>query len=225
MTLTERDKEILKHVQRYRLTTTEALRQLFFANAKPGGEKNVLRRLTGEYLQTQPLYGKRVYYQLTPAAARLLGEPEESTTPFGTQALVRLYGVLAFCCLGQTKRLVFTKTEFGEAFRQFANLLDLGQSHYYLDYDGQTARLGQILVEQGGEYQRLITKCRKLVERGRELPGLQEIMSDDLFVIALVLAEDTKRDLLYAQLRKNPLPVWCRVEVVPDLGSLMPHPV
>ena len=61
MPLTERDEEILRHVARYRLTTTEALRRLFFPDAKPGGEKNVLRRLTGEYLQPQPLYGKRVY--------------------------------------------------------------------------------------------------------------------------------------------------------------------
>lgn len=225
MLLTERDEDILRHVQRYRLTTTEALRRLFFPDAKPGGEKNVLRRLTGEYLQPQSLYGKRVYYQLTSTAARQLGEPEESTTPFGAQALVRLYGVLAFCCLGNTRRLVFTKTEFAKAFGQFADLLDLGQNHYYLDYDGKTARLGQILVEQGGEYQRLVNKCRRLVERGRELPGLQEMINDALFVIAIVLAEDNKREMLYAQLRKNPLPVWCRVEVVPDLGNLMPHPV
>ena len=224
MPLTERDEEILKHVARYRLTTTEALRRLFFPDAKPGGEKNVLRRLTGEYLQPQPLYGKRVYYQLTPAAAKTLGETEESATPFGPQALVRLYGVLAFCCLGKTVRPVFTRTEFIQAFSQFADLLDLGQNHFYLDSDGRTARLGQILVEQGGEYQRLLNKCRKLIDRGRELPGFQEIIADELFVIAIVIAEDSKREMLHVQLRKNPLPVWCRVEVVSDLGNLMPHP-
>jgi len=224
MPLTERDEEILKHVARYRLTTTEALRRLFFPDAKPGGEKNVLRRLTGEYLQPQPLYGKRVYYQLTPTAAKTLGETEESATPFGPQALVRLYGVLAFCCLGNTVKPVFTRTEFIQAFSRFADLLDLGQNHFYLDSDGRTVRLGQILVEQGGEYQRLLNKCRKLIDRGRELPGFQEIIADELFVIAIVLAEDSKREMLQAQLRKNPLPVWCRVEVVSDLGNLMPHP-
>lgn len=225
MLLTERDEEILKHVQRYRLTTTEALRRLFFPDAKPGGEKNVLRRLVGDYLQPQPLYGKRVYYQLTSSAAKKLAESEESTTPFGSQALVRLYGVLSFCCLGKTIKHVLTRTEFAKAFPPFADLLDLGQNHFYLDYDGKTARLGQILVEQGGEYQRLINKCRKIIERGRELPGFQEIIADELFVIAIVLAEDSKREMLNAQLRKNPLPVWCRVEVVPDLGNIMPHPV
>ena len=137
--------------------------------------------------------------------------------------MVRLYGVLAFCCLGKTVKPVFTRAEFIQAFSGFAELLDLGQNHFYLDYDGKTARLGQILVEQGGEYQRLLNKCRKLIERGRELPGFQEIIADELFVISVVLAEDSKREMLHIQLRKNPLPVWCRVEVVSDLGNLMPH--
>lgn len=223
MELTERDYEILRHVARYRLTTTDALRRLFFADAKPGGEKNVLRRLVGDYLATQALYGKRVYYQLTPLAAKTLGEPEEITTPFGPQALVRLYGVMAFCCLGKNTKQVFTKTEFIKAFSGFSDLLDLGQTHYYLDYDGRTTRFGQILVEQGGESQRIINKCRKIVERSREIPQLQEIIADDLFVIAIVLAEDSKRQMLMTQLQKNPLSVWCRIEAVSDLGRLLPH--
>ena len=222
MALTERDEAILKHVARYRLTTTEVLRRLFFAEAKPGGEKNVVRRLTGDYLAAQPLYGKRVYYQLTPMAAKTVGESEESATPFGPQALVRLYGVLAFCCLGKTLKKVFTRTEFSQAF-PFAEALDLGQTHFYLDYDGRTARLGQIVVEQGGEYQRLLLKCRKIIERGREIPGFKEIIADELLVIALVIGEPSKRETLTEQLHKNPLPAWCRIEVVPDLGQLLPH--
>lgn len=223
MPLTERDEAILRHVARYRLTTTEVLRRLFFPTAKPGGEKNVLRRLTGDYLQTQPLYGKRVYYQLTPLAANTLGEREESATPFGAQALLRLYGTLAFCCLGNTLKEVFTRAEFIQAFSSFADRLDLGQHHFYLDHDGRTARLGQILVEQGGESLRLLNKCRKLIERWRELPGLQAIIADELFVLTLVVAEESKRDRLYGQLRKAPLSVWCRVAVIADIGQLMPH--
>ncbi|MBK8183340.1 MAG: hypothetical protein IPK63_10800 [Candidatus Competibacteraceae bacterium] len=96
MPLTERDEEILKHVTRYRLTTTESLTPLVFPDAKPGGEKNVLRAFDERYLQPQPLYGKRVYYQLTPVAAKALGETGGKRHPFGPQALVRLYGVLAF---------------------------------------------------------------------------------------------------------------------------------
>lgn len=223
MQITDRDNEILKHVARYKLTTPDALRRLFFADAKPGGEKNVLRRLVGEYLQTQPLFGKRVYYQLTSLAAKTLGESDESATPFGPQALVRLFGVMGFCCLGKTIIQVFTRGEFIKAFPTFAESLDLGQTHFYLDYDGRTTRLGQILVEQGGEYQRIINKCRKIVERGREITGFQEIIADELFVIAIILAEDSKREILYTQIQKNPLPIWCRVEVLSDLGKLFPH--
>ena len=223
MSLTERDQEILEHVRRYRLTTTEALRKYFFPEAKAGAEKNVLRRLVGDHLQARPLYAKKVYYQLTPSAARTLGEPEEVAEPLGPQALVRVYGVFAFCCLGSRDKTVLTRREFISAFKEFAEQVDLTQSHYYLDYDSKTVRLGQIVVEQGGEYQRLITKCRRIIERGREIPGLQEIIADELMVIALILAEESKREALCAQLRKNPLPVWCRVEVAPELGYLMPH--
>ena len=224
MPLTERDEEILRHVARYRVTTTEALRRIFFPETKPGSEKNVLRRLIGEHLQSQPLYGKKVYYQLTPSSAKALGESDECATPFGPQALVRLYGVMAFCCLGKAMKQVFTKAEFIKEFAAFGQSLDLGQNHFYLDYDGKTTRLGQIMVDQGAEYQHLINKCRKLIEKGRELPGFQEIIANELFVIAIVLTEDSKRDMLHAQMRKNPLPVWSRVEVVSDLGNLMPHP-
>lgn len=225
MSLTDRDQEILEHVRRYRLTTTEALRKFFFPEAKAGAEKNVLRRLVGDYLQARPLYAKKVYYQLTPSAARTLGEPEELAEPLGPQALVRWYGVFAFCCLGAKEEVsVFTRREFASAFLPFADHVDLTQSHYYLDNDGATIRLGQIVVEQGGEYQRLINKCRRIIERGREIPGLQEIIADELFVIALVIAEESKCQALSNQLRKNPLPTWCRIKVVPELSYLMPHP-
>lgn len=223
MSLTERDQEILEHVRRYRLTTTEALRKFFFSEAKAGAEKNVLRRLVGPHLQARPLYGKKVYYQLTPGAARSLGEPEELADSLGPQALIRVYGVFAFCCLGTKELSLFTRREFASDFTEFAEQIDLTQNHYYLDDDGQTIRLGQIVVEQGGEYQRLINKCRRIIERGREVPGFQEIIADELFVISLIIAEESKRDALSNQLRKNPLPAWCRIKVVPELSYLLPH--
>ncbi|MBK8183339.1 MAG: hypothetical protein IPK63_10795 [Candidatus Competibacteraceae bacterium] len=47
---------------------------------------------------------------------------------------------------------------------------------------------------------------------GEGAAGFQEIIADELFVIAMVIAEDSKREIVHAQLQKNPLPVWCRVE-------------
>lgn len=221
MVLTERDGQILSHVARYRVTTAEILRRLFFAQAKPQAEKNVIRRLVGDYLQPSPLYARKVYYQLTPTAARALGQSEELATPFGPQALLRLYGVLAFCCLGERIWQALTRAEFTQAFPEFAESLDLTQNHYYLDHDGSTARLGHIVVDQGGEYQRLIGKCRRFIERARDIPGLKEIVASDLLVTALVVGEEAKGERLKSELRKTPLSVWCRVSVVPELTQLM----
>lgn len=221
MALTQRDGQILLHVARYRLTTAEIVRKLFFAHAGPQAEKNVLRRLVGEHLQSSPLYARKVYYQLTPTSARALGVSEELATPFGPQALLRLYGVLAFCCLGERIWQALTRAEFLSAFPEFGEALDLTQNHYYLDHDGNTARLGHIVIDQGGDYQRLIGKCRRLIERARDIPGLREIVADDLLVIALVVGEEAKAERLKTELRKSPLPVWCRIAVVSELTQLM----
>jgi len=221
MVLTERDGQILSHVARYRLTTAEIVRKLFFAHAGAQAEKNVLRRLVGDYLQSSPLYARKVYYQLTPACARSLGVSEELATPFGPQALLRLYGVLAFCCLGERVWQALTRAEFLSAFPEFGQSLDLTQNHYYLDHDGNTARLGHIMIDQGGEYQRLIGKCRRFIERARDIPGLNEIVANDLLVISIIVGEETKAERLKGELRKAPLPVWCRISVVSELTQLM----
>lgn len=226
MRLTERDLKILEHVARYRITTSDILQGLFFAENQPGSVKNVLKRLIkGEYLQSRPLFHKRVYYQLTATSARSIGESGDIANSLGSQALIRTYGVLAFCCRAGTNKPLqkFTRHEFEQAFPSFSNEIDISQSTYYLDQHGDTVRLGQLMIDQGGDYQRLANKCRNdVLSRAIQVPGLREILTEKLFVMTLVVGEESKQKALLTLFQKNPLPVWTRVETVPELIHLIP---
>lgn len=225
MQITDRDQQILEHVKRYRITTSDILQGLFFAENQPGSVKNVLKRLKNDdYLQSQPLFQKRVYYQLTAKSARYLGETEDAAKPLGPQALIRRYGVLAYCCQvangRQAKRL--TRQEFEQAFPHFFQEIDIGQTDYYLDRHGETVRLGQLVIDLGGDYQRLANKCRnEIVDRAIHVSGLKELLTEKLFVLTLVVGEESKQKALLNLFQKKPLPVWMRVETVPELVQLI----
>ena len=221
----DRDQAILEHVARYRITTNEILQNLFFEGAREN-TKNVVKRLTKQdLLHSQPLYGKKVYYQLTTAGAERVGLPREAAQALGSQSLRRCYGVLGFCHQtneAQAKpRRRLAPGELAEAFPDLVENLSSEQHDYYLDHDGKTVRLGFIKVDYGGDHKGLLRHCRQFVtEKARKTPVLKELVANELFVVAIVTGEESKRQAFYTALKQKPLPVWTRVEVFPDLASV-----
>jgi hypothetical protein len=219
--LTDRDRAVLEHLRRYRLTTVKIL-QALFCEGSVDAVKKLLQRLQ-EYITSEPLYGRTVYYRLTAAGARLVGAPEEVARPIRPQALTKAFGILSFCCNGSTVRERLTRVEFVEDFKDLATVLV--QSEYYLDYyldaDGDSVRLGQIVVDYGGDYQRLISKCRSIVREGLETPVFRDIVADDLFAISIVVAEVEKAKVMEEYLQTRPMKAWITVEVIPELGNVI----
>lgn len=95
----ERDRRILAHVGRYRLTLRAALDRLFFEGAATGCA-NVLRRLLRQHLRAREGLPKRLaYYQLTERAAADVGVPVSRAEPLGAQALREALAILWHCTL------------------------------------------------------------------------------------------------------------------------------
>ena len=116
--LTERDRSILNHLRRYRLDTAKGLAK-GFCDGSADAVKKIAQRLQ-DYIASEPLYGKTVYYRLTAGGARLVGAPEEAARPLGHQALPKAFGILAFCCHGPVKRERYTRAEFLEDLPELA---------------------------------------------------------------------------------------------------------
>ncbi len=215
LSLQPRDRAILEHVARYRLTTLPVLHRLFFPERTDEAAKSVVKRLTPEFLGAQPLYGRRVFYQLTTTGARLLGEAEEAARPLGAVARPTRLAVLDYCCLAhQPERRRFTRREFAEAF---PDLAEVPFTDFTLDDAGP--RLTRLHVDLGGDYRRFLRKLREYLARDLACPPFARLVRERCFALAVLTAEEAKRDAFLEALRRTPLSAPTSVEVVPDLAQ------
>ncbi len=160
-----------------------------------------------------------MYYRLTPAGAKQLGAPEEISRPLGPQALPKALGILDFCCSGSDQRQRYTRQEFVDDFPELTKAL-LGRDYhtdFFLDFDGEQARFGQIVVDLGGDYKKLISKCRGKLREYLEVPELRDIISDGLFTIAFVVAEEEKAQAIRLAIKQKPLRARVLVETSSEL--------
>lgn len=232
--LQKRDRKILEHVARYRLTTSAVLHGLFFRTLDQ--TKAVLKRLSAPYtpglseqeqrnhalrsfLQARPLRFKRqVYYQLTARGTRELGLPPERSRPLGPQALVQAYAVLIHCCRHSRTRTLFTADELAA----HPLLRDVPSGLYYLEQlSDQASRLTQIVVDHRTDCQRLLERCRAILRKAEEIPTLVGMMDQQAFGLALLTLQQQKRVELEAQLAQKPFPVSVHVEVIPHLSEII----
>lgn len=219
--LTARDRRILDHVRRYRITTNEVLLRDFVPSAD--ALKTVLKRLVGPCLQSRPLgLRRRVYYQLTNAAAKQLGEPVEVARPLGLQALSRAYAVLAFCRLANTTRERLDRHELRADFPELVEANLTKQADYYIDEWQEKACLARIVIDQGTEHTALIRKCRRIIrDCSKKVSGFAQAADADEFAFAIITAERTKQNAIRDALARSPLGVPVRLHTVPELTELL----
>ena len=93
---------------------------------------------------------------------------------------------------------------------------------FYLDRaeDG-TVRLAHVVVDLGGDYQKLLQKLRGRVKMWLRTRPLDELISGGLFTIAIVVATEEKRKAIEGALSEHPLAAWVRIEVCRELGNLL----
>jgi len=229
MPLSEIDQQILRHVARHRITTPEIVHRLFYPNESSEAVKSRLRRLRSIYLQSRPLYGRRVYYQLTPKAAALLSEPVEITRPLGRIALPRAYAALAYCCSEDDDsdvgaRRMLSREEF---HRVFSFLVQSGirfqPQTYFADRDQSgELRLGRIVVDQAGPPDKLARKCVSIVRNARQHKMFGRLIVEDRFLLAVLTASPEMASWLQTDLMDRfGGQIRLSVEAVPELLDVL----
>lgn len=217
MALSNVQRALLEFLLRFRLATLQLIATLICGGSESAAKK--LAPSMRDYVASEPLGGKSVYYRLTAAGAKLMGAPEELSRTLGPQALVRALGTVGFCCGGPIKRERYTRPEFITDFPELAKDL-LGKDYhtdFFLDHDGEHARLGQIVVDHGGDYRKLISKCRVELREYLDKPQIRQVVSDGLFTFAIVVAEDVKAEAIRAALAEKPLRARVVVETSAEL--------
>lgn len=219
--LSKRDRALVEHVARYRLTTREVVHSLFLPEAHINAATKVLLRLTASgVLAKHPLCGTRDYWTLSPALAQLLGRRSTWGTALAYEGLIRHYGVLAFCHGGKIRRELLTQAEFVARFPDHDDSSLLGHP-YYVDQVAGHDCLGLILVNDLEDHLRIVKKCRRVIHRRLENAGFRRTINAGRFVVAIVTAFPEKKAKLEEALGEAELrSVQFRVTVRSDLAAL-----
>lgn len=219
--LTDRDREILAHIGRHRLTTMQAVHRLFFPGLQAEAAESTLRRLReAGFIESRRLFEAARYYYLTKLAANEVGCPDSVTRPPGPQSITAHFGVLAYCCLMTKPRRLLTFDEFRTAYPTLHEP-GLPSSRYYVDDDDPARpRLGWIEVDVGANIHPLVRKCHHRISRRLSLPSFRELIREKGFLVVLVTGNAGKAEKLKRAIDNDRPLVEIRLAVCPDLGRL-----
>ena len=166
---TERDRQILNHVGRYRITTLDVLQRLFFPTAGRTAVSKVVSRLAQMgRLREERLSGPRKYLRLTPRAAEEVNASRRSGEPITEQTLPVLLGILAYCTNRGIER--FTPAEFRSQFPELCTPARPIAAYVVDSHAGRTG-LALLLVDRDTSPRRLLAKVRKLIGQRYRIPG------------------------------------------------------
>ena len=219
--LTERDREMLGHVARYRIATDAIFRTIFFPGVRDNGppRKVAVRLVESKYLREFRFKGTSCYYVLAPRGARFLGLKPKEPRPFTEQSLPGALAVAYYCATRAIKR--FTAREFGERFPELCRP-GLRCSNYFIEETEKGLRLGFFLLDRGTTPRRMRGKIRNVIRQRYALKPFASLIQAGRFQIIVITGYQTKQRELEADLaQRHRGPVKVRVEVVPELGSFL----
>jgi len=248
--LTDRDKEILAHVFRFRITTRDVLYRVFF---EPNGLRqdamtSVLRRLAAPYKPSQSageqeelakrfhlfprrLVGKLIYYHLTRLGLRAVARAKQvSPVVFNRlnrglnhDSRAKRYAILSFCCAPGARRQKLSSREFHEHLAEY-HVPRCPADSFYLDMSRTPPRLGLIRVD----YARLAPKlavARATEDLTRRLPNdhLRAKADAGQFVLSILTpTPERKHQLEQPRLQlERYLRDRLEIEVVPELNDVL----
>jgi hypothetical protein len=218
MTLNPRDQLVLDQIARYRLTTNAVLRVTLFPQTKANAVVKVTARLVRDgWLHAFPFIGSRVYFALTPSAARRNGVGEERAATLGPQALPTEAAVLEYCLAGSRKRHRLTATELAEKVPWLPAALRVAP--HALDADGH---LELIRVDLGAPADHVARKCLADITRRLAVPECERLVRAGRLRLIVLTPSAEKAAAVRRSLAAKELPETLTVHlaVIPDLLHL-----
>jgi len=224
----DRDRDILEHVARYRLTTPSILFKRFFE--VDGVDDNAVTKVTSrlverDFFRKFDLYASYKYFTLGKRGAKSVGiNAKRVGAPLGREALYREFGTLHFCQLAPERRERLT---IADIHRDYPELKHRGDNDHYYTEQGETDEtLGYVWIDGGGDAAHVIRKVEQdLIGPRLAVPGLRQRMEQGHFILAIVTYLEDKKQQIAAAIHHHgafQAPVRFRVEVVPELLPLIP---
>ena len=219
ISLSDRDRLILEHVARHRLTWYPVLQQVFFAGQGTTAVHKVVSRLCrAGLLRTVKLLRRHHGFVLTPESARQFGTTLRSSELPGTQSLAIAFAVLHYVMSAHPSRVRLTRRELNASYPWMSHSW-LGAPH---SLDGQTC-LELIRVDLGGSHDHVARKCDDDIQRRHNCEPLTQLMRQGHFRLVVLTTAKTKADLIRSALDKRRWPdgLSIRLVAIPPLSLLL----
>lgn len=215
-----RDEAIIEHIRLYGLSTRHVIHRLFFGTRHSNAVTKVLLRLREENLLiAYPLFDKQLYFVLRRSLDR--GNADASR-PYGVQKLASVYGVFAFCCIGETTHNLLSPEQW-TAFKELRSITPrFPYCPFYLDNSDGVVRLHTIQVNHNAHPKYLFYTMRRRIHEWAHRGGFTDLVHDNLFGVTLVTANARKQQTIEAYYAKRPLKgIPLRIAVVPSLRHVL----
>lgn len=217
--LTARDRQIVDHVGRYRLSTVEVLSPVVLAGLSRNAVTKLVNRLCdGDYLQKYTLLHPTQYFVLGAAGANLLGLGLHRTAPLGPQSLPTEYGLLIYATLAKHPRTRLTKAE---VLRKCPWLPPaLADAPHCADEQHDVLEL--VRVDLGGPADHVARKCFADLNQRRRLRDFPPLVAQGRFRLVIITATKEKATAVRQALDRHDWPAGLLVHfsVVSQLLSI-----
>lgn len=214
-----RDRGILAHVARHRLTTVAVLRQALFPDLSQTAVTKIVSRLCrNHYLGKFTLHHPLRYYVLGDAGVKLLGLGTHRSDALGPQALPLEYAALLYAMLGKQPRTRLTRGELLERFPWFPERwADACHCH---DEAGNVLEL--LRVDFGGTADHVARKCVRDIHLRSQTHDFLKLLSSGRFRLVLITATPEKGAALRLALDRHDWPrgLLLHLSVIPELLML-----
>lgn len=214
--LTSRDRQVLEHVARYRMTTSTTLRQSLFPQLSANAVGKIVNRLyRAGLLAKYPLVHPSPYFVLGAKGANVLGLGSHRTTPLGPQALPIDYAVLLYCVLGQQPRHRLLSHELFE----LCPWLPPPMTAVPHCLDPRQRVLELVRVDLGGPADHVARRAVQDIAARRRLPEFLALLAEGRFRLVVITATKNKSQALRSALQQHDWPAGMQVHfsVVPQL--------
>ena len=220
--LTNRDREILLFVHRFKVATDDLLAQRFFdLDRRNTNVLRVTRKLVNRnLLKRMVLGGRDTYLVLTRRGCKNIGVLDRTPKPMTEQSLPAALAIAHYCVRNDdVERL--TSAKFAETYPEL-HRPGLNSSNYYLTKREGRFVLGLFLVDRGGTTHRIKRKIRKFVAQREDLPHFMSLISGDRVEITVLTGLEGQQRIVERHLGgETHLGIRVRVAMVPELGEML----
>lgn len=218
-TLSIRDREIIEHVVRYRLTTNAVLRRTHLRGLSRSAAGKVIGRLCDlDLLQGFPLSHPSRYYVLSAEAARSFGVAANRSLALGPQSLPTEYAALVYATLGKEPRKRLTRKETLAICPWLPPALV--QATHCLDETSSVLEL--LRVDLGGPADHVARKCLADINARRRFSEFLPFLRRGTFRLVLITTTPGKALALRQAIDRHDWPSELPIHfsIVSDLLSL-----